>query len=111
MSLLASYLKNEKICDVSWYQELAIDFASREHSRQTFNAIFKGQFTDDPSEVLGQQEINTAILNGYRLIKKILPQKLQENSIAGQSISFQKFAAYLFEKVQIMRVKVPKDTD
>lgn len=111
LSLLASYLKNEKICDVSWYQELAIDFASREHSRQTFNAIFKGQFTDDPSEVLGQQEINTAILNGYRLIKKILPQKLQENSIAGQSISFQKFAAYLFEKVQIMRVKVPKDTD
>lgn len=111
LSLLASYLKNEKVCDVSWYQELAIDFDSREHSRQTFRAIFRGQFTDDPSEVLGQQEINTAILNGYRLIKKILPQKLQENKIDGQSISFQKFAGYLFEKVKIMRVKVPKDTD
>lgn len=106
LSLLASYLKNEKCCDVSWYQELAIDFASREHSRQTFNAIFKGQFTDDPSEVLGQQEINTALLNGYRLIKKILPQKLTENKVTPQA-----FAGFLFGSVQIMRVKVPKDTD
>ena len=106
LSLLASYLKNEKICDVSWYQELAIDFDSREHSRQTFSAIFKGQFTDDPAEVLGQQEINTAILNGYRLIKKILPQKLAEIRVSPQV-----FAGFLFASVQIMRVKVPKDTD
>ena len=106
LSLLASYLKNEKICDVSWYQDLAIDFESREHSRQTFSAIFKGGFSDDPSEVLGQQEINTAILNGYRLIKKILPQKLTENKVTAQA-----FTAFLFASVQIMRVKVPKDTD
>jgi len=76
LSLLASYLKNEKICDVSWYKELAIDFDSREHSRQTFSEIFNGKFIDDPAEVLDHKEINTAILNGYRLIKKILPQKL-----------------------------------
>jgi len=106
LSLLASYLKNENVCDVSWYQELAIDFDSREHSRQTFSAIYKGEFTDDPSEVLGQQEINTAILNGYRLIKKILPQKLTENKVTPQA-----FANFLFSNVQIMRVKVPKDTD
>lgn len=106
LSLLASYLKNEKICDVTWYQNLAIDFDSREHSRQTFSAIFNGQFKDDPSEVLGQQEINTAILNGYRLIKKILPQKLAENKVAPE-----RFADFLFGSVQIMRVKVPKDTD
>lgn len=106
LSLLASYLKNEKVCDVSWYRELAIDFDSREHSRQTFSAIFKGQFTDDPSEDLRQQDINTAILNGYRLIKKILPQKLTENKVTPQA-----FADFLFASVQIMRVKVPKDTD
>ncbi len=106
LSLLASYLKNEKICDVSWYEELAIDFDSREHSRQTFGEIFKGRFTDDPAEVLEPQEINTAILNGYRLIKKILPQKFAENKIEPQD-----FSDFLFEKVQIMRVKVPKDTD
>ena len=106
LSLLASYLKNEEVCDVSWYDRLAIDFDSRKHSRRTFSEIFKGQFTDDPSEVLGQQEINTAILNGYRLIKKILPQKLVENKVTPQA-----FAGFLFASVQIMRVKVPKDTD
>jgi len=109
LSLLASYLKNEKNEEndyVAWYQELAIDFDSRTQSLKTFRAIFKGQFTDDPSEVLGQMEINTAILNGYRLIKKILPQKLQENEINAQE-----FASFLFANVQIMRVKVPKDTD
>jgi hypothetical protein len=108
LSLLASYLKNENLCDMSWYQEMAIDFASRNNSRQTFSAIFNGQ---DPSEVLSSQEINSAIVNGYRLIEKILPQKLQENKINGKPISFQQFASYLFEKVQIMRVKVPEGTD
>lgn len=106
LSLIASYLKNSKICDVSWYQNLSIDFDSREHSRQTFNAIFQGRFADDPSEVLGQNEINTSILNGYRLIKKILPQKLGENKVTPKT-----FADFLFSCVQIMRVMVPKDTD
>lgn len=106
LSLLASYLKNEKLGDVSWYQDLAIDFDSREHSRRTFSAIFKGEFSDDPSEVLGQQEINTTILNGYRLIKKILPQKLAENKVTSNA-----FADFLFANVQLMRVKVPRDTD
>lgn len=106
LSLIASYLKNAKLCDVSWYQNLAIDFDSREQSRQTFNAIFKGQFVDDPSETLGQKDINTAILNGYRLIKKILPQKLVENKVSPK-----KFSDFLFSSVQIMRVKVPTDTD
>ncbi len=106
LSLLASYLKNERVCDISWYSKLAIHFDSREQSRQTFSVIFKGQFTDDPSEFLGQQEINTAILNAYRLIKKILPQKLSENKVTTQA-----FAGFLFSSVQIMRVKVPKDTD
>lgn len=107
LSLIASYLKNETSCGVSWYQKLAIDFASREHSRQTFSAIFNGQFNDDASEILGIEQINTAILNGYRLIKRILPQKLKESG----NISVEKFADFLFTKVQIMRVKVPKDTD
>lgn len=106
LSLIASYLKNEKVCDFSWYRNLAIDFDNREHSRQTFRAIFKGRFTDDPAEVLAPTEINTAILNGYRLIKKILPQKLKEKKISAQD-----FATFLFSNVQIMRVKLPKDTD
>lgn len=106
LSLLASYLKNTEAADLSWYQELRIHFDSREHSRKTFRAIFEGNFDNDPSEVLGEKEINAAILNGYRLIAKILPQKLGEN---GRTMK--EFADYLFGRVQIMRVKVPDDTD
>lgn len=106
LSLLASYLKNAKMADLSWYKELRIHFDSREHSRKTFAAIFDGNFDADPSKVLGEKEINTAILNGYRLIDKILPQKLKEHR---RTVA--EFTDYLFGRVQIMRVKVPKDTD
>jgi hypothetical protein len=106
LSLLTSYLKNTKAADLAWYSSLSIHFDSREHSRATFAAIFEGRFKDDPAEVLTEKQINTGILNGYRLIQKVLPQKLRENKVSPQQ-----FAEYLFRYVQIMRVKVPADTD
>lgn len=106
LSLLASYLKNTKVVDLAWYSNLSIYFDSREHSRATFAAIFEGRFKDDPAEVLAEKQINIGILNGYRLIHKVLPQKLKENGVSAQQ-----FADYLFCYVQIMRVKVPADTD
>jgi len=111
LSLLASYLKNEVTGDFSWYDELKIHFDSREHSRKTFAAIFQGKTKDDPLGGLAEKEINPAILNGYQLIRKILPQKLKENKLQDKAITTQEFADYLFGKVQIMRVKVPADTD
>ena len=106
LSLLTSYLKNSKAVDLDWYANLSIHFDSREHSRATFAAIFEGRFKDDPAEVLAEQQINTGILNGYRLIHKVLPHKLKENGVSPQQ-----FADFLFRYVQIMRVKVPADTD
>ncbi|MBJ2256090.1 DUF262 domain-containing protein [Pseudomonas psychrophila] len=106
LSLLTSFLKNTKVVDLAWYSTLSIHFDSREHSRATFAAIFEGKFNDDPAEVLIEKQINTGILNGYRLIQKVLPQKLKE-----KGVSPQRFADYLFRYVQIMRVKVPADTD
>lgn len=106
LSLLTSYLKNTKAADLDWYSNLSIHFDSREHSRATFAAIFEGRFKDDPAEVLAEKQINTGILNGYRLIQKVLPQKLKENGVSAQQ-----FANFLFRYVQIMRVKVPADTD
>ncbi|WP_065758235.1 GmrSD restriction endonuclease domain-containing protein [Pseudomonas defluvii] len=106
LSLLTSYLKNTQLVDLAWYSNLSIHFDSREHSRATFAAIFEGKFNDDPAEVLAEKQINTGILNGYRLIQKVLPQKLKENKV-----SEQQFADYLFGYVQIMRVNVPTDTD
>ncbi|MBK3867571.1 DUF262 domain-containing protein [Pseudomonas stutzeri] len=106
LSLLTSYLKNSKAVGLDWYANLSIHFDSREHSRATFAAIFEGRFKDDPAEVLAEQQINTGILNGYRLIHKVLPHKLKENGVSPQQ-----FADFLFRYVQIMRVKVPADTD
>lgn len=105
LSLLASYLKNEhdKEIDLTWYDELKIHFESRENSQRTFASIFKG---NDPSVVLAEKEINTAIHDGYKLVAKILPLKIKEGKT-----SLKKFADYLFNQVQVMRVKVPDDTD
>ncbi|MDL2198142.1 DUF262 domain-containing HNH endonuclease family protein [Halopseudomonas aestusnigri] len=106
LSLLTSYLKNTKAANLGWYSNLSIHFDSREHSRATFEAIFEGRFQDDPAEMLADTQINTGILNGYRLIQKVLPQRLKENGVSAQQ-----FADFLFRYVQIMRVKVPADTD
>ncbi len=106
LSLLVSFLKNENKGDFSWYKSLGIEFECREHSQKTFAAIFKKRFQDDPSEQLRHTEINTAILNGYQIIKKILPLLLKESDL-----SFEDFSSYLLDKVQIMRVQVPQDTD
>jgi hypothetical protein len=106
LSLLASYLKHKLKVGLPWYDELRIHFENRAHSSRTFEAIFKGGFKTDPSEVLREQDINTSILNGYRLIAKLLPIKLKESTLNDQ-----KFAEYLFSGVQIMRVRVPDDTD
>lgn len=106
LSLLTSYLKNSSAVDLDWYSHLSIHFDSRERSRATFAAIFEGRFKDDPAEVLTEGQINTSLLNGYRLIQKVLPQKLKENGV-----SVQQFADFLLLHVQIMRVRVPADTD
>jgi hypothetical protein len=106
LSLLTAYLKNTQAVDLQWYAKQSLHFDSREHSRATFAAIFEGRFKDDPAARLTEQQINTGILNGYRLIQKVLPQKLKENRV-----SVHQFAEFLFNAVQIMRVQVPADTD
>lgn len=107
LSLLVSYLKNNSDNDgVGWYNQLVIDFESRELSQKTFSVIFQNIFKNDPAEELHPNETNSAILNGYRIIKKLLPIKLKENRL-----KLEKFSEYLFDKVTIMRVEVPHDTD
>ncbi len=106
LSLLTSFLRNKKIGDMKWLNTPAIHFESRKNSQSTFAAIFNDTFEHDASEVLSEEQINAGILNGYRLIEKVLPQKLREHKMDGNT-----FATYLLEQVRIMRVKVPADTD
>ncbi len=100
ISLLVSYLKNKGESGVSWYNQV-LDFECREHSQQTCRAIFDNRINE-----LSADATNSAILNGYRIIQKVLPQKLMEHGVSEAD-----FSSYLFKKVQIMRVTVPHDTE
>ncbi len=104
LSLLTAYLKHSGSVDCSWYTRQTVLFESRAHSRKTLQAIFNGTSSGDPRDALSPDERNEAILKGYLLIEKILPRLLG-------AVSEERFAAYLFDRVQLMRVQVPPDTD
>jgi hypothetical protein len=106
LSLLVSYLKNSGQSGLDWYKDLRIRFESRPRSQKTFAAVFAGAFESDPNGFLSPQDTNASIANGYRLIKKILPNKLKENGVDQQA-----FTRYLLENVVLMRVCVPSQTD
>lgn len=106
IALIASYLKNLKGDFCPWYKDLCIDFECRDHSSKTMDAIFNGKFNEESSELLKYEETNTAILNGYRIIERILPLLLKENGIDASDL-----LKYLFENVIIMRVPFPDGTD
>lgn len=106
LSLLTCYLKKSLGRVLPETDAPCLSFDSRENSRSTLEAIFAAPVGADPSEGLREQQINSAILHGYRLISKILPHKLQM-----QHRSLNAFARFLLDSVQIMRVKVPDDTD
>jgi hypothetical protein len=106
LSLLASYLKKNCPERFTWYQRQSIDFESRVNSRKTFNGIFGCKPGSDPADLLAPNEINSSILEGYRLIRTILPVKLNEYNVSEAD-----FSEFLTERVQVMRVLVPGETD
>lgn len=106
LSLLAVYLKKLQPEAFTWLSRPTVEFECRPHSGKTFAAIAAATHADDPVERLAPVDMNAEILNGYRLVQKLLPVKLRENGLALDS-----FLNYLLTHVQIMRVEVPADTD
>ncbi len=113
LALLASYLRHVREPLFSTYPPMSLRFESREHSSATLAAILSDGFRDHSSELLDDAKTNSALLNGYRLIAKILPQKIKENAADGQTVEMAQaqFARYLSDQVRIMRVQVPGETD
>lgn len=104
LSLLATYLKNHAAKDSSspnmdWYKNINLDFESRPKATNTFAALNQGMALHQ----LNGEKYNEGIVNGYSLIQKALKQL--------KAINLEAFTNYLFNKVQIMRVEVPEDTD
>ncbi len=105
--LLASYLKNslliEKTTELSELKQI-VDFENRASSKNTLDKIFDGKVNDLSKMSNNSNQINSAILEGYHLIKRNFPQSVAESNV-------QKFNTFLLEKVIVMRVEAPQETD
>ena len=101
LTILLSAIKRHfpKIANIDQWYKLNLEFDSRVISTDTLHALFYGSELD-------YKNYNTAIKQAYEDSIKSLKRILKENE---QTI--EKFCDYLLEKVYILRVPVPKDTD
>jgi len=109
--LLLLYLKkcaeSQECANFSWFSFMPLSFASREFSNLSLQHLFDGKFKEDPRVSLQREDHqNTAILDGYRILQKVVPQKFRE-----YRVSAAQFAEYFCQSVVIMQVQVPPDTD
>jgi len=105
LSLLALYLNKRLPGTLDWPAAAKIEFENRPRSTATLQAIAGAALPDDGSEGLAAEQINSGILAGYRLIRDLLPRLVEDQ------VPLSDFASFLFERVQIMRVEVPVNTD
>lgn len=100
LTILLNVIKKEyPEIDLSWYKKLNLSFDSRKVASNTLSYLFTG-------EGLYNKECNAAIQQGYYDAKKSLAKILADNKL-----TIGDFCNYLFEKVTILRVLVPEDTD
>lgn len=100
LTILLNVIKKEySTVDLSWYKKLNLSFDSRKVASNTLSYLFNGESLDN-------KECNIAIQQGYYDAKKSLAKILADNKL-----SINEFCNYLFEKVTILRVLVPEDTD
>lgn len=100
LTILLNVIKKEySTIDLSWYKKLNLSFDSRKVASDTLSYLFNGENLDN-------KECNIAIRQGYYDAKKSLAKILDDNKL-----TIGDFCNYLFEKVTILRVLVPEDTD
>lgn len=103
LTILLSALKNNQSIlafsnDISWFT-LNLAFDSRIKSTETLKDVFT-------NDIKHKNHFNAEIKQAYDDCLKITQRILKENQQ-----NFNDFCNYLFEKVMILRVPVPKDTD
>lgn len=94
--ILMSVLKNKFGKTIDGVR-FSLKFESREKSQKALKEIFE-------SNISSKDDLNISIMNGYEIIEKRLNKLEYEKNLDS-------FFNYLKEKVQILRVEVPKDTD
>ena len=100
LTILLSVIKKEyPSIQLSWYKKLNLSFDSRIIASNTLSYLFNGESLDN-------KECNVPIQQGYYDVKKSLAKILADNKL-----TIKNFCEYFFEKVTILRVLVPEDTD
>lgn len=103
LTILLSTLKNNKAKlnftnDISWFK-LNLAFDSRVKSTETLQNIYDGN--------VSRYNFNTEIKSAYEDCLKILERVIKDK----KNFTIQQFCDYLFQKVLILRVPVPADTN
>lgn len=111
LSLIALYLENNNFFQDRHSNKVAlihhdwkpnIEFESRPKSRKTIEALHNNQ----KKESLTGDIYNEGILNGYELLEDVI-----KGTTNDKKVSIPDFINYLMDKVCIVRVEVPHDTD
>lgn len=112
LTLLALCLDSNENSNCTQYllgfEKPNIYFESRPQSHETLQLLFDGtQITN-----LKYENLNGAILDGFKIIKEVLQQSFKiDDKTKSSKITLNQFCTYLFKKVLIAQVPVPEETD
>lgn len=95
LTILACLLKHQKRAD--WFEKPNLSYDHRKEADEALMMLVNGQLSQHPSA--------QNIVSVYRLLEKHLQPML-----TAKGLDLETFADYLFEKVIILRIPVPQDT-
>ena len=95
LTILACLLKHQK--RASWFEKPNLSYDHRKEADEALMMLVNGQLSQHPSA--------QNIVSVYRLLEKHLQPML-----TAKELDLETFADYLFEKVIILRIPVPQDT-
>lgn len=95
LTILACLLKHQEEAD--WFEKPNLSYDHRKEADEALMMLVNGQLSQHPSA--------QNIVSVYRLLEKHLQPMLTAKGLDSET-----FATYLFEKVIILRIPVPQDT-
>lgn len=95
LTILACLLKHQE--EAGWFEKPNLSYDHRKEADEALMMLVNGQLSQHPSA--------QNIVSVYRLLEKHL-----QSMLTAKGLDLETFAAYLFEKVIILRIPVPQDT-